>query len=439
MRDRETFYGYKIYESIDGINGFNNKNDIDGIDGINTIDGVDGNNAIDGIGDINIIDENYFINSKSTNTSAEIAHQPRLWNCLGTMLLEKKNIISAFMEKILNIDKIRIIFTGAGSSAFIGDALSILVAKSAGIKAESIHSTDIVSAPKSFLFADVPTLLISFARSGKSPESMGAVKHARAVIKDLYELAIVCNDTSDLFNLTLESDKSMILVMPEGSNDKGFAMTSSVTCMLLTGFALFHADKINELAQDISMLSNNVASSGIKFTAAALQWAKTDFDRIVYLSCGFLKHIAHEASLKMMELTNGIVNGSFETATGFRHGPKSVIKDKTITVHMISSDHFTAKYDIDLLAEVSGQQKGNKIITICGDDEAERVAGAGDEIITVGAGGYKIGGEICAGIHMLVFCQMLAMFKSISLGICVDNPAPSGEVNRVVKGVNIYY
>jgi len=326
----------------------------------------------------------------------------------------------------------RIIFTGAGSSAFIGDALAALLAENSGIRSESIHNTDIVSSPGSYLF-NVPTLLVSFARSGNSPESVGAVHYARSAIKDLYEVTIVCDNTSNLYSAALQSDNRLVMVMPEDTNDKGFAMTSSVTCMLLAGFALFNADRIEDIIKDIHILSGNVTNAGLRFTQSATTWAKKDFDRIVYLGCGFLKHLAHEASLKMMELTNGAVNGSYESAVGFRHGPKSVISDKTLTVHMISSNPFTAQYDTDLLHEVFKQKKKNMIITLNSDN-----GDACDEAIAIESEGYGIGRSICTGLQLLVFCQMLAMFKSLELGIATDNPSPAGEVNRVVKGITVY-
>jgi len=366
-------------------------------------------------------------------TSGEIAQQPLVWDLLCDVLTARKGDILAFMEKLGDLSKLRIILTGAGSSAFVGDALSVLAAKIAGIRVESIHTTDIVSSPDSYLFPDVPTLLVSFARSGNSPESSGAVNCARQIIKDLFEAVIVCDGTSALFELSAHNEKCLTLVMPELSNDKGFAMTSSVSCMQLAGFALLNYGKIDDIIRDISLLSKNVAGSSPVFTKTALKLARTDFDRIAYLGSGFTKHLAHEASLKMMELTNGIVNGSYESATGFRHGPKSVVNSKTMTVHMIPNDRFTAQYDLDLLSEIYRQKKENTVIAV----------GVGidipcDEIVTVESEGYGIGADICTGLQTLVFCQMLAMFKSLELGVMTDNPSPDGEVNRVVKGVIVY-
>ena len=381
------------------------------------------------------ISKDYFSEKNSVFTSEEIAQQPRLWIELSKTLIERKNEISAFMKKARADGPIRIVFTGAGSSGFIGDALSVLIAKNNGVRTESIHSTEIVTDPESFLFPDVPTLLISFARSGNSPESAGAVRYARATVKTLLEAAIVCDDKSDLYDLTAQRDGSLILVMPEGSNDKGFAMTSSVSCMLLAGFALFNTDQIDDFAKDIVLLAGNLFGSAQGLTRTAQKWAERDFDRIVYLGCGFLKHLAHEASLKMMELTGGAVNGSYENPAGFRHGPKSMINDKTVSVHMISNDPFTAKYDLDLVSEIFREQGQNMIISIAPGSVQDA---PGDEIISIDTDGCIIGGDICAGIWALVFCQMLAMFKSMFLGITTDNPSPTGAVNRVVKGITVY-
>ncbi|MCL2244594.1 MAG: SIS domain-containing protein [Treponema sp.] len=380
--------------------------------------------------------ENKFFEEKNCgNTACEIAGQRLLWNDLGKTLLAKKREISDFMKQFDDLSKIRIILTGAGSSAFIGEALSLFIAKSSGIKCEAVHTTDIVCAPDTVLFEDIPTLLISFARSGNSPESAGAVQYARKKIKTLYEAAIVCDGASKLSEITAENKNNLILVMPEGSNDKGFAMTSSVTCMLLSGFALFNHEKTEEIAKDISLLSDNAGKNSIAMSAMAQKYAKKNFNRAVYLASGALKGIAHEGSLKMMELSNGEVNACFDSATGFRHGPKTVIKNNTLSLHLISDDPFTSRYDIDLLAEVYREKNENIAVAICADNVKDIKA---DDVITIARGGYGITTGLCYGISALIFFQMLAMFKSLELGVTTDNPSPGGQVNRVVKGVTVY-
>ena len=380
-------------------------------------------------------DDNFFTERDCINTASEIAGQPVLWNELGRILIAQKQSISDYMKRIGDPDRMRIILTGAGSSAFIGEALASFAAKSSGVKCEAIHTTDIVSAPETVLFADIPTLLVSFARSGNSPESTGAVQYARKIVKDLHEVAIVCDGTSRLHQITSANEKNLILVMPDGSNDKGFAMTSSVTCMLLAGFALLNHEKIDDIVKDIYRLSENISNKSLYLTNMALKYAQVPFDRAVYLASGAFKGLAHEGSLKMMELSGGEVNTDFDSATGFRHGPKSVIKDNTLSLHFISGDPFTARYDIDLLKEVLREKKKNSVAAICAGN-AEGVEA--DDVIIVDSGPYGFAADLCAGISGLVFFQMLAMHKSMALGITTDNPSPGGQVNRVVKGVTVY-
>ena len=387
-------------------------------------------------------DDNFFAERSCINTASEIAVQSEIWGDLAKLLLEKKQSIRAFMEGLQSKPGLqvksgmrswRIILSGAGSSAFIGEALSGFAAKSSNLKCEAIHTTDIVSAPETYLFEDIPTLLISFARSGNSPESLGAVQYAREKIKNLREVAIICDGTSRLYELSAASKNNLTLVMPDGSNDKGFAMTASFTCMLLAGFALLNCEKIDEIVKDIYQLSENLAKNSLYLSDLAQKYAKIPFDRAVYLASGAFKGLAHEGSLKMMELSGGEVNTSFDSATGFRHGPKSVIKDKTISLHFISSDPFSARYDVDLLNEVLREKKKNTVVAICPGD----AAGADDKI-KIDPSGYGFAADLCTGISGLVFFQMLAMYKSLELRITTDNPSPGGQVNRVVKGVTVY-
>jgi len=380
------------------------------------------------------IEDNFFEEKKCIHTASEIAGQPILWNELGKILLANKQNISNF-KKHVDLRKTRIILTGAGSSAFIGEALALFAAKSSGVKCEAIHTTDIVSAPETVLFPDIPTLLISFARSGNSPESVGAVQYARKTVKNLFEIAIVCDGSSKLASITAEDKNNLILVMPEGSNDKGFAMTSSLTCMLLAGFAFLNFDKIDEIVNDISLLSQNTAKKSLELSLMAQKYAKKHFDRAVYLGSGAFKGLAHEGALKMLELSNGEVNACYDTATGFRHGPKTVLKDNTLSLHFISSDPFTAKYDMDLLAEMLREKNKNIIVAVCGDNVKDVKA---DDVITLTSGAYGPAADLCVGISGLVFFQIFAMFKSIELGLTTDNPCPGGQVNRVVKGVTVY-
>ena len=380
-------------------------------------------------------DRAYFESKGCANTAYEIAHQPHMWLKLCDVLKENKQAIDNFMSSIGGLKGVRIVLTGAGSSGFVGRAAAGFVGKSSNIPCEAIHTTDIVSAPETYLFADVPTLLVSFARSGNSPESVGAVEYARKIVKNLYEVAIVCDGESKLAKATKESGKSLVLTMPEGTNDKGFAMTSSVSSMLLAGFALFNADKIDEIIKDITTLANCVEKNGMELSKAAYSCAQWNFERAWYLGSGAITALMHEGFLKMLELTNGAVAAGHNSSTEFRHGPKTIINPKIITVHFVSNNPFTAKYDMDLLNELFSQRDGNKVVALYNQAAGDVQA---DLAVPYSTQGYTFAEDIAVGIQGLVFMQLLSMYTSLKLGVTTDNPSPSGLVNRVVQGVTVY-
>ena len=377
----------------------------------------------------------YFESKGCGYTAYEIAHQPQMWLNFCDVLKENEQAIRSFMSSIDPLKEMRIILTGAGSSGFVGRAVAGFVAQSSNIHCEAIHTTDIVSAPETYLFADVPTLLVSFARSGNSPESVGAVEYARKIVKNLYEVAITCDGESKLAKTTRESEKSLVFVMPEGTNDKGFAMTSSVSTMTLAGFALFNANRVEDITKDIKTLASWVEENGSALSKAAASCAEWGYERAWYLGSGAFTALMHEGALKMLELTYGAVAAGHNNSAEFRHGPKTIINPKIVTVHFISNNAFTARYDMDLLNELFGQRDGNKLVALydqaAGDVQA-------DLAVPYSAQGYTFAEDVAVGIQGLVFMQLLSMYTSLKLGVTTDNPSPSGLVNRVVQGVTVY-
>src|SRR3954470_16011016 len=107
-------------------------------------------------------------------TAREIAQQPAVWPEIDALVTRQRAALDAFLGPLLARAELRIVLTGAGTSAFIGECLTpAMLGK--GWRAEAVPTTDLVSGPRSFLQPKVPTLLVSFGRSGSSPESLAAV------------------------------------------------------------------------------------------------------------------------------------------------------------------------------------------------------------------------------------------------------------------------
>lgn len=371
------------------------------------------------------------------NTAKEIIQQPDTWRESVKNLIKNKIEIKSFIDSFLSKKEFRIILTGAGTSAFAGEVCEPYLTSLLNKRVEAIATTDLVASPKSYFIKDIPTLLVSFARSGNSPESVHAVNLANQLVDDLYQIVITCNENGKLAKNTVNDEKSLLLLMPPQTNDLGFAMTSSFTTMVLNAMAVFNINNIENFSSDVDKLSNSVNDFIENNIEKVTSLSNEDFERIVYLGSSTSKGIARESALKVLELTAGKVNASYDTPLGFRHGPKSVVDDETVSVIYISNDEYTRQYDLDLAKEMLAHKKNDKVV-IVGDNIEEDILNKADYVFNVENINYNVENKVLLPLQQIIFGQMLSFLKSVNLGITPDNPCPTGEVNRVVQGVILH-
>lgn len=382
------------------------------------------------------INEEQMKKTLSSFTLKEIYQQPKTWLKTLNQIKESKQAIQSFIDKVIKCDDFDVILTGAGTSEFIGNSLYSYLNKELNYKVKSYGTTDIVATPENYLSKTKPTLLVSFGRSGNSPESIGAVEAASVVCNNLYNLFITCNKDGALSKMADELDNCYAINLTDETHDQSFAMTSSFSNMYLAAYLCFNLD---ELEQKESIL-NKVCSSTQNFLDNNYKIASKiidefNFERIVYLGSNTLKGISQESSLKMLELTAGKTVAVFDTPLGFRHGPKSIIDDSTLTVVYVSNDEYTYKYELDLIREISSQRKNNKLVVVS-DKHSEELDTLADYTVSYNINSNANNAEL--GLAYITFAQTLAVLKSLSMDLTPDNPCPSGEVNRVVKGVTLY-
>lgn len=372
------------------------------------------------------------------HTAGEIYQQPDVWQETMDMIGPNYESFRTFVQDIFTKhEQVQVMLTGAGTSAFAGDTLAPELNKQTPghVHFVAVPTTDIVSNPKEYLFPDVPTIMVSFARSGNSPESLATVSLAEEIINDFYQVVITCNKDGQLAKNIQEDANSITLLMPEKSNDQSLAMTSSFTCMVLAAYALFSKKPLaNKTLQQLTQNARRLLDSVTETIDDILAFP---FERVVYLGSGILSELAHEASLKMLELTGGKVVAMHESSLGFRHGPKSVINEQSIIVVFVSQDSYTRKYDIDILREVAADDSGMKVIALT-ETYDEEVAALADWLIPVRSTNEALKSDLYLALLDIIFAQTFAMKKSLDLGLTPDNPSPDGVINRVVKGVTIH-
>jgi tagatose-6-phosphate ketose/aldose isomerase len=363
-------------------------------------------------------------------TAREITQQPAMLRETQALLMARRAEIEAFLQRLLALPTLRVILTGAGTSAFIGQCLAPILSTRLGRRVEAIPTTDLVCAPQLYFEADTPTVLVSFGRSGNSPESVAAVELADRLVKDLHHLVITCNAEGALA-VYAQRSRGLTVQLPEATHDRSFAMTSSFSCMTYAALAVFSGIAGMEARIDaIARATQQVIAD----YAPVMQAATAEgYERVVYLGSHIFQGLARESGLKLLELTNGALVTMFDSPLGFRHGPKTIVNNRTLIVVFFSNNAYTRSYDVDLLGELQRDNNAARVIAITAQDGVGLAKG--DELSVLG---LEAADDADLLFPYIVAPQVFAFFESLRLGLKPDKPNISGTVNRVVQGVRIH-
>ena len=380
-------------------------------------------------------EEKYFEDLGAGHTAREINQEPTTWKKTCEIIKTKKNEINSFLQNVFEDDDYDVILTGAGTSEFVGNSIYSFLNTILNFKVKSYATTDLVATPKNYLHPTRKTLLVSFARSGNSPESVGTVNVANAVCKNIFHLFITCNKEGELSKLASGKGNCLCINLPDETCDKSFAMTSSFSCMYLACILTFMQYKNIEFDEYV----NNIVKGGEDLLHNKVDYIENivkefNYQRIVYLGSNGLKGVSQESALKTCELTAGTIMTSYDSSMGFRHGPKSVVKNDSLSIVYISDNPYTRKYDADIAKEIAADKTGKLLVV--SNEEIKELKEVSDYYISFN-NSIKLE-NVFLGLEYILVGQLLSLFKSMSIGNTPDNPCSTGQVFRVVKGVNIY-
>ncbi len=367
------------------------------------------------------------ISFENIETIKEIRQQPIIFKKIYETFVNNINHYKEFAQKYKNY---KILLVGAGTSEFIGNAIQPYW-YSKGLNIISVSSTELILNPKYYVRKNEKVVLVSFARSGNSPESVASLDVMNKYMKSYFNLIITCNKNGELAKQVNFLENIELILLPDESNDKGFAMTSSYSGMMMAANLIFslmtdslffenfednlskYSDAVHHIQENIHMLE------------------ELSFKRIIYLGSGVMKGIAQESSLKFLELTQGIIPTFFNDILGFRHGPKSILNKESAVLVLRSSNSHSRKYEQDLIEELKNENRIKLILEL----DYKGINKNQNLKLFINT---NLNDEIWIGVYYIYFAQLFAIMKSLSLNIDPDNPCPSGEVNRVVKGVRIH-
>lgn len=378
--------------------------------------------------DLHGIPQAQLAESGALHTAREIAQQPDMLRATHALLAGLRAQLDAFASAITGNPAARVVLTGAGTSAYIGQILAPLLDRQLAARVDAVATTDLVSAPQLHFDPAQPLLLVSFGRSGNSPESIAAVELAEQLVGEVRHLFITCNPEGKLGRLAVRQALSVHL--PEATHDASFAMTSSFSCMLYAALAALGT--ADDLDARIDALADATAQVIAQAPQTLRMLAAHGCERAVYLGSGVLQGLAREAALKLGELSNGAVATCYDSPLGFRHGPKTFIDPRTVVFVFVSNDAYTRRYDHDLIDELRGDNLAARVIEVSAQPRAQHAAD------TLAIPGMETAADIDLVWPCVAVAQQYALFVSLARGLSPDNPNPQGMVNRVVQGVRLY-
>ncbi|MGL5253604.1 MAG: SIS domain-containing protein [Brevinema sp.] len=361
------------------------------------------------------------------HTLREILQQPSCWLKTAEIVLKDEALKAFLSEALADINR-PIIVSGAGSSEFVGQSVIQALTKHTSRRVINAPTTDIVTNPGKFNIPNHPALMISFARSGNSPESVASVDLIKKICPSTKHLIITCNKDG---NLAKSADKNTyVILLPEETNDVSLVMTSSFSSMVLASVLIgVPTDKGLERTRVISECITQILDQFPDKIASMVVDQK--IDRVQFLGTNDAKGVLTEAHLKMIEMTDGKVATRIDSFLGVRHGPQVFTTKNTLVFAILSSDEYIRSYEIDLLNEMKNKKQGSGFIV-------------------VGEGSSKLDLPNLLAIETPKLCdcfnvflaipvfQLLGLFKSLAVELSPDAPSSSGTINRVVQGVTIY-
>ncbi len=372
-------------------------------------------------------------NNNDKITATEIIGQPKTWKKVWKKIKKVSKPIFSFMDLSQDIHNPQIILTGAGSSAYIGDVISGTWLKNFSCPVNAVPTTDLLTHFDEHIMADRPLLLVSFARSGNSPESKAVIDKANKKCSESFHLIITCNSKGELAELK-QKENTYVFLLPPEAEDQGLAMTISFTSMTLAAVLIpkLLSDS-NHLKTQVDTLSTYGEKIIEEYASTLYEIAQTEFNRVVFLGSGPLWGTARESQLKVQELSDGQIIGKFDSFLGFRHGPKAIINDQTLLIYLFSNNKQTYRYERDLVQQIDSHDID---LTTLGISETNNIPSAVDYKIQL-SDRSRLEEDFWAILCTLP-AQIIGFYKSLLMGLNPDNPSTNGTISRVVEGVTIY-
>jgi tagatose-6-phosphate ketose/aldose isomerase len=367
------------------------------------------------------------------HTLREILQQPQTWRGTYERVQSSSGSIAQFLDSAgIGAKPPDVFLVGAGTSDYIGKSVCALLQKSWRCNVEAVPSTDLLTNMKDHVIPDRDYLWISFSRSGDSSEGVAVLEQALTQFPRIKHLIVTCNQNGRMAR-SFENEKNVLsFVLDDEVNDRGLAMTSSFSNMVIAAQALAHLRTLAAYGSIVESLATSASQLLPRAMTVCERIVEQGFSKVCFLGTGPLKGAAIESALKVLELTGGRVIGFAESFLGLRHGPLSAVDSDTLLVAFLSGDSRRKAFELDLLKEIEDKKLTEKCLVVASTAVETRSTD------TLSLQPSQPISDLYLPPLFVIVGQLLGLFASLREGLRPDEPSPRGAITRVVSHVTIH-
>ena len=374
-----------------------------------------------------------------TYTPAEIAQQPDTWLSTFELFRGKRQEIRQLLSSAGLVTgsgpKPTVFLVGAGTSDYIGHSLAYLLRKLWHCEVMAIPSTDLLTHMDELMIPQQRYLWVSFSRSGDSPEGVAVLETAYSNHPDIHHLVVSCNANGRMIRNGVGKPQVLSICLNDAVNDRGLAMTSSFSNMVVFGQCLAHLDDPDRYEQVLLQLVQTGRNFLPQAADCAAVLAEDSYTKACFVGSGPLRAVARESALKLLELTAGKTLTMSESALGLRHGPMAALDENSLFVCFLSGNRRIQQYERDLLEEIGTKQLAKNRIVVAGGEISARDCSAEHRLAP--SAPIAVADDYRPAVDV-IFGQLLGLFFSLRWNLQPDCPSPTGAISRVVQNVSIH-
>jgi glutamine---fructose-6-phosphate transaminase (isomerizing) len=295
--------------------------------------------------------------ARGETTLSEIKSQPQIWaKALSAFGLKADQALDLWSDRYDQV-----IFTGCGSTYYLGVIGAALLQEAAGTPARAYSASELMLFPQVNFQRERRTLLICVSRSGTTRETLEAARlfrqHGSGQI-----IVVTCHSDS------LLAQKADLLLAIDDAREESRVQTRSFSSMAVVVTALAAALGGKDWRQ-LDALPNALERLMTASEDLVGQLGKdTQITQFAFLGSGSQYGLACEAMLKMTEMSR-VFSVSYHILE-FLHGPRYATDANTLVVGLVSD----SAYAEEVRALQPLKQRKARVLALADSDRGDGLA-----------------------------------------------------------------